>query len=182
MAFPWSDRSIAELKRLYDLGLSAGNTAWEMSRTFGELITRNAIIGKISRLKWGRENQPPHTPKSSQKGPPKTKFRARPLRHNHFIPPMAPLVQPIDLPPERSPNPVTLMELEAHHCRWPLSDAADPEFMFCGAHKLDGSSYCSRHYRMAYVHRNRETDAERQARIRAARRGYQERLSGEAAE
>ena len=56
----------------------------------------------------------------------------------------------IDLPPEPVANPVTLMELQWHHCRWPIGDPQSPDFMFCGANKLDGHPYCGRHCGAAY--------------------------------
>jgi hypothetical protein len=38
--------------------------------------------------------------------------------------------------------PVALLELKSHHCRWPIGDPV----LFCGADKMDGSSYCRHHH------------------------------------
>lgn len=46
---------------------------------------------------------------------------------------------------------VPLIDLENHHCRWPVS--SDP-YLACGDPSADvagGVSYCSRHCRMAYA-------------------------------
>jgi len=60
-----------------------------------------------------------------------------------------------DLEPEAIADPVTLMELQPHHCRWP-HDIPDQPMMYCGADsfvEVDGRrlSYCARHCLMAYV-------------------------------
>lgn len=44
---------------------------------------------------------------------------------------------------------VALLELENHHCRYPLGDHAP--FVFCGAQRADGSSYCVAHDRLCRV-------------------------------
>jgi hypothetical protein len=43
---------------------------------------------------------------------------------------------------------VPLMDLEPHHCRWPL-DGPDGAVLFCGAPKRSGKSYCAEHARRA---------------------------------
>src|SRR3989304_3601865 len=41
----------------------------------------------------------------------------------------------------------TLLELQPHHCRWPIGDPQLPDFFFCAADKADGFSYCAGHLR-----------------------------------
>ncbi len=45
---------------------------------------------------------------------------------------------------------VTLLDLEPHHCRWPV-DAPDlVNHRFCGVTREDGLPYCKAHAKRAY--------------------------------
>lgn len=44
---------------------------------------------------------------------------------------------------DQSNAPVALLDLEPHHCRWPVQDVP---YLFCADAKQDGSSYCSYHF------------------------------------
>ena len=46
---------------------------------------------------------------------------------------------------EEAVNPVTFMELENHHCRWPVGDKAGFDQLYCGKEKEAKSSYCREH-------------------------------------
>jgi hypothetical protein len=52
-------------------------------------------------------------------------------------------------------NPVSLVELQAHHCRFPVGEPGNPAepMMYCGAAKCgeDYSSYCAAHHRIAFA-------------------------------
>jgi hypothetical protein len=54
-----------------------------------------------------------------------------------------------DLEPENPATGVQTHELEHHHCRWPVKDAA-AETLFCGANQVEGSSYCRAITALAY--------------------------------
>jgi len=59
-----------------------------------------------------------------------------------------------DIPPEQIEAPlVKLMDLRSHHCRWPIGEPSAPNFGFCGMHKFNGSSYCAKHWRVAFRRR-----------------------------
>jgi GcrA cell cycle regulator len=45
----------------------------------------------------------------------------------------------------RDKKPVKLVDLEPHHCRYPLGEPKDSDFKFCGENKKEGSSYCTEH-------------------------------------
>lgn len=45
---------------------------------------------------------------------------------------------------------MTMMELRAHHCRWPIGDPRDPNFSFCGELRADEGPYCTEHRARAY--------------------------------
>lgn len=72
--------------------------------------------------------------------------RPRPSRHRHHLPPTVPITpapRRVLLP---SVGAVALVDLEPHHCRWPVGDILG---FFCGAVKEGGSSYCPVHRRMS---------------------------------
>ena len=41
---------------------------------------------------------------------------------------------------------VSILDLEPHHCRWPLGDPKSPTFAFCGERKQFASAYCEKHH------------------------------------
>jgi GcrA cell cycle regulator len=48
-------------------------------------------------------------------------------------------------------SPVTIEELRAHHCRWPLGPVdAKPPFLYCGARALAAKPYCDEHCARAF--------------------------------
>lgn len=62
------------------------------------------------------------------------------------------LLQPAAAPkivpePAPRPNPIPLIELEPHHCRWPFGEGR--EIVFCGADKIPGRPYCPEHFCMS---------------------------------
>lgn len=45
----------------------------------------------------------------------------------------------------QDPRYVTLLELEPHHCRWPIGDPKQSDFRFCGCDRVAGRPYCDAH-------------------------------------
>jgi GcrA cell cycle regulator len=131
---PWTTDDIATLRALRAVGLSGSAIAERMGRT------RSAVIGKMSRLGIpvpATRIQLPRKPREPKMQLPqfiKTIFGPR-------LPPVPP--QPLP------PNPVTLFELEAGMCRYPVNDVGP--FLFCGAPQIKDCSYCGEHKRLAYV-------------------------------
>lgn len=72
----------------------------------------------------------------------KTPARKRRLEADGYAPPpddyLVPQAQRKDI-----------LDLEDHHCRWPI-DKPQGGFEFCGGEKVPGLSYCSHHSRRAY--------------------------------
>jgi GcrA cell cycle regulator len=167
--FKWTDERVELLTKLLSDGCSCSQIAAELGG-----ITRNAVIGKIHRMglvgpkarvttkpwveagvserTWHR-----HRAKASHRT-----FEARggaSYRRNRSAPAHsfeAVIIgdEATDLAPEVIANPVTLMELQEHHCRWPHDVAGEP-MMYCGADsfvEIAGRHlpYCARHCRMAY--------------------------------
>lgn len=109
-------------------------------------LTRSTVGGKASRmgLKWKT------TP---SKLAPK-RVRKRRSGRKAATKPRGPT--PIVLAGRSSSQPVTILQLEAHHCRWPLDGA-----LYCGAHRNRGEPYCEPHLNNAYRRFERVPDVRR---------------------
>lgn len=142
------ERKAQAVRRFVDDGWSATEVAVEL----GCGITRNSVIGTLSRMgirrgadciretsaqQRRRRNGPPKPPQ-----PPKLK----PI-----------VVKPMPVPPRAAPrpeptprtNPIPLMALKRFgQCRWPIGMPSDEGFGFCGAEceKI----YCVRHAAIAF--------------------------------
>ena len=135
----WTDERIETLKALW----AAGKTGSQIAAAIGHGLTRNAIIGKINRLRLAGRAKSTDTAAPPLRAPPKPKFahpgnimRKAEARKLDPGPPM------IADPPRQegeteaiipmSPR-VTIVELNDSMCRWPLGDPASPEFRYCGS-------------------------------------------------
>ncbi len=153
----WDEARTAELRRLWEEGRSAGQIAASLS-TPGRLITRNTICGKLHRMGLkGRPTLPeavPHGPRTADapQEPP------RPVPSPPTLAAVARVAQDparISIPgpvqkPGAAGEAVTIQELAADMCRWPLGDPSKPTFRYCGSASLLGRPYCGHHAMMAY--------------------------------
>lgn len=156
MSFDWNQPGrIEELKAMYSEGLSAGQIAAAINHMFRSSITRNAVIGKALRLGLVNQNKQGRSANPINRKSPRPRSALKPKSHQHaFIPPPEQLPEPqaTDLPADQSDCAVTLEQLAAHHCRWPIgNDIA--AMTYCGARKHGDRVYCARHCRAAYINR-----------------------------
>ena len=128
----WTEERETQLRELRDRGYSSSQIAAELGG-----VTRNAVIGAAHRMGL-RSTKRVAAPKAVRK--PR-------VRSTQFRKPVM-KTEPLPMMDRQSDAPVTLFDLEPHHCRWPSGDAAP--YTFCGGTKLDGSSYCGHHHRVAY--------------------------------
>ena len=137
----WTTERVERLKSCFEAGLSCRQIAADIG------VSRNAVIGKLSRLNLTRD-----------KGgdPPARKFsgtapaaKATPRRQYAML--AAAYAEP-DQPPEPIDDArrCSLFELSGARCRWPISTPGAADFCFCGNTPLDGLPYCSGHCRLAY--------------------------------
>ena len=141
----WTEERVELLKRLWAEGRSARYIGHELG------VTRNAVIGKVSRLGLtGRIK--PDRPKAPRAPRPR---RVRNLGKAGFAL-IEPQVEPdpyipleeIEIPIEQRRS---LKQLREHHCRWPVGDPQDEDFYFCGGHAVKDLPYCKAHCRIAYM-------------------------------
>jgi hypothetical protein len=116
--------------------------------------TRNSVMGKINRLKLhnrkqgvaGNDARVRVTKASVRRASKrKSRFKERKPTPRDSAEQHLACTEATNLPPDESPCAVTFKELAFHHCRWPI-DGTDLLMMYCGAQKLEGVAYCSRHF------------------------------------
>jgi GcrA cell cycle regulator len=156
MSLPWTDDRVETLKKLWLNGYSASQIASELGG-----ISRNAVIGKVHRLKLvGRAKAPSQASAKPRKAPPQ---RVRPVQRPMVRGATALALQPrLEAEPEIVTLPeevvipfsqrVTIMELRDNLCRWPMGDPQHDDFRYCGSRKTEAAvgSYCEYHAARAF--------------------------------
>jgi GcrA cell cycle regulator len=140
----WTTERLALLKSGFEAGLSCR----EIAATIG--VSRNAVIGKISRLNLTRD-------KAGVRGPARKPADTRP-RMKGQVALRQFLLKPVSIEPEpieeidtiHNGHSCSLFELTKERCRWPISTPGAADFCFCGNTPLNGMPYCPGHSRMAY--------------------------------
>ena len=142
----WTPAAIATLARM----LRAGNSSSQIAKALNG-VTRNAVLGKIYRMRKAAPEPKKATPKARL---PKRQhaigsFGAGRRPATEVLPrPLA--VTPHDGIDPKTPGLLRRMDLQRHHCRWPLNNAAGGEYYFCGDQKAPGRPYCPAHAAAAY--------------------------------
>lgn len=153
----WTDERVELLKKLWAEGLSASQIATQLGG-----VSRNAVIGKVHRLKLsgrGRASSATPRPKKSAPSAPKAPRPSRPMTTTIGA---TALQARFDAQPEAAPAPrlssvvvplsrnLKLIELSERTCKWPNGDPLAEEFSFCGNDVGDCGPYCAYHARVAY--------------------------------
>ena len=148
----WTAERLELLKTRFEAGLSCRQIACEIG------VSRNAVIGKLSRLNLtrdGEERRPPR--KRDAKGQ-----RAKTGARQQYQMLKALYAEP---PPDDEPihngHCCSLLELNEERCRWPISTPGLADFCFCGNTPLAGLPYCAGHTRLAYRPGSRQRVASR---------------------
>lgn len=133
----WNEQREESLKELVAGGITGSQIASDLG------TTRNAVIGKISRMGLVRP------PRQYQ---PRVKRKQSSADHSLKV---RVAFTKIAIPPVQEPvysdlQKCSLMELNEHTCRWPVGNPGDPGFFFCGATPVDELPYCAYHSRIAY--------------------------------
>lgn len=172
----WTDERVALLKKLWMEGLSASQIAAELSGG----VTRNAVIGKVHRLKLSARAKPANTaprPKAPRASAPRrpssgTATTVRPAvsatsqRRTVSAPMIGATALKMDNELEVEAvievqtkvaelfipveERISLLQLTEKTCKWPIGDPMSSEFHFCGRGSDEGKPYCEFHSRRAY--------------------------------
>lgn len=156
--FKWTPERIAVLQRLWKEGLSASEIAEKISG-----ISRSAVLGKLHRLGLDESDRHTGSANSASKNRRKPRRRLPDKTRQSLYGSLATrggtksgssggfraFVQATAEPlPEPKAGDVarvaSLLDLEEHHCRFPVSSG------FCGDQKVSGLPYCEGHARRCY--------------------------------
>jgi GcrA cell cycle regulator len=138
----WNPQRVEQLKTFW----AAGESAAVIATT---LVTRNAVIGKVHRLRLRGRNSARQARKSGNQVF-ASRGRSRKKR------PAASRTAGLRIPRRRSPKAipelgdaprenVTIAALAPYHCRWPEGDPKTPDFHFCGRAVGAAGPYCPHH-------------------------------------
>lgn len=163
----WTEERIELMKKLWLDGLSASQVAGVL----GDGVTRNAVIGKVHRLKLTGRTRPassrPRTAQPRRLPSPQGDghfARSTKRRPTTFLSEaekaaevasaasdgevyVAPVAEELFIPVEQR---LVLGQLSEDTCKWPIGDPLTADFYFCGQHAEDGKPYCEFHSRRAY--------------------------------
>jgi GcrA cell cycle regulator len=143
----WTNERIDQLKALWADGRSASAVAAELGQ-----VTRNAVIGKVHRLRLAGRPRPSRSHAASRRSTATRRPRRRAALSIHARLPRSPM-EVVSALPELCPAPqipVTIATLTADTCRWPEGDPKAPGFHFCGRQTSPSRSpYCRVHATIA---------------------------------
>jgi GcrA cell cycle regulator len=141
----WTDERIARLKQHFE----AGHSCREIAADIG--VSRNAVIGKLSRLSLTRgRTSDERRPRDRSFAPPRRPKAMPHLQYEMLATIYGESETPLMSAPIDVANRCSLMELGENRCRWPISTPGAADFCFCGNAAPDGQSYCAGHGRLAY--------------------------------
>jgi GcrA cell cycle regulator len=142
----WTTERIALLKSHFEAGLSCRQIAAAIG------VSRNAVIGKLTRLNLTREKKVKAPPRKAAGAPvrgrgsgPVPRLRAQLIKVLASEPEPSASDAPI-----HNGHTCSLYELSKEKCRWPISTPGADDFCFCGNPPVDGLPYCAGHTRLAY--------------------------------
>ena len=141
----WTAERVELLKSRFEAGLSCREIADDIG------VSRNAVIGKLSRLNLTREEsgdrRRPARKDAANGHRPRT---VRSLRSRMLLTLCADSQPAADDEPIHNEHCCSLLELSDERCRWPISTPGAEDFCFCGNTPIEGLPYCAGHTRLAY--------------------------------
>ncbi len=150
----WTDEKVEKLKKLWKKGL----TTVEIGKALG--ISKNAVVGKAHRLQLESRPSPikkagePKVEKPQVKIEVKKEVAKKETVETPVKTPEA-KVKKVVLKNNTAEKFVTLMDVTATSCRWPIGDPNEPDFHFCDKEAIEGKPYCLEHCAQAYVGMNK---------------------------
>lgn len=138
----WTAAEVERLNKMLDEGLSASKIGRILDRS------RNSVIGQVHRQRL-RKRQPRVTYKAVQPKPRRLYMTPKRLAAVNVVASIPkPIPEPVDLPPDvwtpiPGTVPVSMADLDAGMCKWPIGEGRP--FLFCGCEAMGGSSYCPSH-------------------------------------
>jgi GcrA cell cycle regulator len=134
----WTAERVELLKSRFEAGLSCREIAADIG------VSRNAVIGKLSRLNLTREENGNERRPARKKAAKGHCLRRTPRLQYEML--MALYADE----PIQNEHRCSLLELSGEKCRWPISTPGAEDFCFCGNMPVEGLPYCAGHTRLAY--------------------------------
>src|SRR3954452_20677662 len=138
LAPTWTDERIELLKQHFEAGLSCREIAADIG------VSRNAVIGKLSRLNLTRgrtvDDRKVHDRGLAPARAPRTVPR---LQYEMLATIYGETGMPACAGPIDDANRCSLLGLAETRCRGPISPPGADDFCFCGSSAPDGQSYCA---------------------------------------
>ncbi|MBA3448950.1 MAG: GcrA cell cycle regulator [Pseudaminobacter sp.] len=155
----WTDERVETLRKLWAEGLSASQIAAQLGG-----VTRNAVIGKVHRLKLSGRGRSTASPTRQKKPSQASKTPARPAAVNRPVTSSVgatalqaqfePAVRHHVRPSESVVIPISrhlhLVQLNERTCKWPNGDPLSEDFHFCGNESAETGPYCKYHAKIAF--------------------------------
>jgi GcrA cell cycle regulator len=164
VAMNWTDERVELLKKLWADGLSASQIAAQLGG-----VSRNAVIGKVHRLKLssrGRATASPARQKKTQQASSSVKSASRAATVSRSMTTSIgatalqaqfdaePVARQMLRPVENVVVPISrrlqLIQLNERTCKWPNGDPLSEDFHFCGNDSAETGPYCNYHSRIAF--------------------------------
>jgi GcrA cell cycle regulator len=174
----WTEQQIQVLKDMWGNGYSASEIAKRLGST-----TRNAVIGKVHRLKLsGRPSPIRHEEGTNYDAAtgsvmPVTKMTRKRtmLRPLPAVPVPSTIKSTVrdvfrTIESAKRVEGIAVTKAGDRHCRWPVGDPRSPDFRFCGCPAHEGLPYCVDHARVAYQNigrKQRSSESDSAPEIRA---------------
>ncbi|ACS50489.1 GcrA family cell cycle regulator [Bartonella grahamii] len=164
----WTCERVELLKKLWSEGLSASQIAAQLGG-----VSRNAVIGKVHRLKLPGRGKTAQGSARTQKPPVGSSPSSPRVRRNtSTVSPMntssvsieetalktefvAEDIKKVDMSTKSNvvvpiSRQLNLLQLSENTCRWPVGDPLSADFHFCGADSDENSPYCAFHAKLAF--------------------------------
>lgn len=160
----WTDERVELLRKLWSEGLSASQIAAQLGG-----VSRNAVIGKVHRLKLssrGRATAAPARQKKTTQVTTATKTVSRPVTTTRTVTAsigatalqaqfeVEPIARQYLRPVENVVVPISrrlqLVQLNERTCKWPNGDPLSEDFNFCGNEAGESGPYCGYHSKIAF--------------------------------
>ncbi|MBB4075983.1 GcrA cell cycle regulator [Bartonella fuyuanensis] len=164
----WTCERVELLKKLWSEGLSASQIAAQLGG-----VSRNAVIGKVHRLKLPGRGKTAQGNVRAQKTPVGSNPSSPRVRRN--ISTVSPInissdsveeitfktefvaenIKEVDMSTKSNvvvpiSRQLNLLQLSENTCRWPVGDPLSADFHFCGADSDENSPYCAFHAKLAF--------------------------------
>jgi GcrA cell cycle regulator len=139
----WTDERLELLKSRFE----AGQSCRDIAAAIG--VSRNAVIGKLSRLNLTRRNNGHERP-ARKKAARERRAKTAPRQQYQMLVALYGEPQDVTEAPIHDGHHCSLLELSEERCRWPINTPGTEDFCFCGNMPIKSLPYCAGHSRLAY--------------------------------